>query len=362
MTTVLVIEDDDSTRDIIETYLHQHGFEAVLADDGTGGIQQAQALLPNLVLCDLLLPDVSGYEVLQVLRDTPATAHVPFIFLTARTDRANQRTGMALGADDYLMKPFTNDELIGAIEARLRKHNQFTDSYEQKLHTLRQNIILAVPHEMRSPLMGIIGYAEMMTMDADQLTPQQVSEMAGEIVRAGWRLHRVVENTLLMAQVELTLSEPARAAAVARELEPQPQRVIKMVVSEVSNAHHRPAALHVEVKQPVYANSENMTRILWEIIDNAFKFSADDTQVRVWTTFADGYLVVAVENEGRGMSHEQVSSIGAYMQFERTLHEQQGLGLGLIIARRLLEMHHGKLVIESIPNGITTVYAYFRLA
>jgi len=121
MKKVLVIEDETQSRDMFLEFLETEGFDAVGAENGFMGIQRAQECLPELVLCDILMPESDGYSVLTTLRQNPTTAIIPFIFLTAKAAKAEFRQGMELGADDYLTKPCTVEELLGAITARLER-------------------------------------------------------------------------------------------------------------------------------------------------------------------------------------------------------------------------------------------------
>jgi YesN/AraC family two-component response regulator len=119
---ILVIEDDTITRNLYVKGLEAKGFEMIGAQNGRVGIEQAQKDIPDLVICDITMPDMDGYNVLTTLRQDPLTAIIPFIFLTGSSTRADVRKAMELGADDYLTKPSTLDELLRAIATRLEKH------------------------------------------------------------------------------------------------------------------------------------------------------------------------------------------------------------------------------------------------
>src|SRR4030067_5261 len=119
MKRVLVTEDDDAIRENILDLLEAEGYAVATAKNGLAGAQLAHDDLPDLIICDIMMPDLDGYGVLDELRKDPATATIPFIFLTAKADKSDVRRGMELGADDYLTKPFTRDELIKATETRL---------------------------------------------------------------------------------------------------------------------------------------------------------------------------------------------------------------------------------------------------
>jgi len=128
MNKILIIEDDDQTRKNLEIILGMEGFAARAAANGREGLALARGDRPDLVVCDVGMPELDGHEVLRQLRSDPQTADIPFIFLTARGERHEQRAGMNLGADDYLCKPLDAEDLLAAVRVRLRRHRDTHDA------------------------------------------------------------------------------------------------------------------------------------------------------------------------------------------------------------------------------------------
>jgi len=124
MKKILVIEDEPEMRRNITTLLRYHNYEAIAAENGRVGVEAARRDKPDLILCDVMMPELNGFGVLQALQTDASLARVPFIFLTAKGEKDDLRSGMNLGADDYLTKPVANADLIRAIEARLRRSEQ----------------------------------------------------------------------------------------------------------------------------------------------------------------------------------------------------------------------------------------------
>jgi DNA-binding response OmpR family regulator len=129
MKTILAIEDETTIRENVLEMLTSEGFEVIEAHNGEMGITLARDKIPDLVICDIMMPGIDGYQVLTHLRKHPETALIPFIFLTAKASPVHLRQGMDLGADDYLTKPFTRGELLGAITARLSKQAALMQQY-----------------------------------------------------------------------------------------------------------------------------------------------------------------------------------------------------------------------------------------
>lgn len=359
MTKILVIEDEEALREGISDILVEiGGYEVLLAADGRVGIELAQENVPDLILCDVQLPEYDGFEVLQVLKEDKRLSMIPFIFVTSRSDRAATRYGMSLGADDYITKPFLASELLAAIEARLNKQELIASQYEAKMESLRGNILLALPHELRTPLAGIIGYGELLTMEIESMSRDDIKNIAESIAKAGRRLHRLIENYIIIAQMELVKSDPDGLKLLREQEQIKPDEVLKVLVYELRPRYDgREITLDLQTADTVLNMArENFGKMVEELLDNAFKFSAAHTPVvmQSWLT-ADNEFQLTISDQGRGMSPEQVEAVGLYMQFERRIHEQQGAGMGLAIAQRMAELHNGRLTIESAPGVGTAV-------
>ncbi len=356
MTSIVVIDDDRLMRERVISTLEIKGYRAVGAADGEAGVMLIRDYVPDLVLCDVNMPCMDGYSVLQYVRYDAGMADIPFIFLTARDKRDDMRRGMSLGADDYLPKPFTTDELLAAVQAQLDKREALKQKYEQTIHLLRKNIIYALPHELRTPLSGSLGYAELLRMDADSLGPDEVRDLATRIVNHNRRLHRVLENFLIYAQIEVLAADPERLQQLRNFITPQAGTVVAARAMEIAQMYERENDLVLETDDvALLIADDNLDKIALELVDNAFKFSPPGSPVAVRTARDDDVFIIVVRDRGRGMASEQIASIGAYMQFDRVLYEQQGLGMGLIIAKRLIELHDGQLAIHSEPQHGTEV-------
>jgi DNA-binding response OmpR family regulator len=134
--TILVIEDNEEMRNNLADILQLAQYQVLQAPNGRVGVELAQVHQPDLILCDIMMPELDGYGVLHILGKDPDTAGIPFIFLTAKTERSDVRTGMDLGADDYITKPFDGSELLKVIEVRLRRHEQLKNSFDGRIEDI----------------------------------------------------------------------------------------------------------------------------------------------------------------------------------------------------------------------------------
>jgi two-component system, sensor histidine kinase and response regulator len=360
MKKILVIDDEEWLREMIQLALQQHGFEVIEAADGAEGIELARKELPDLILCDINMSKVDGYLTLSSLRNEAPTAAIPFILMTGLADNAGMRHGMELGADDYLPKPFTTDGLYAAVDARLKKAQTIRDEAERKLAHLRNNISLMMPHEMRTPLNGILSNAELLAHAAATLKPAEVAEIGQDIHQSSERLARLIENFLIYAQLELVAADPKNVNALRVGRTEHPKELIKKRANALATNVSRLPDLSFEIADvPLPIAEEYLNKITDELLQNSFKFSKADSPVRVTLDEAFNAVTLSVSDQGRGFTAEQITRIGAYMQFDRKLHEQQGLGLGLTIAKRLVELHGGKFSITCDPESGTVISARF---
>jgi signal transduction histidine kinase len=358
MKKILVIDDEEWLREMIHLALKQKGFEVIEAINGAEGIEKARKELPDLILCDVNMEKVDGYLTLSSLRTEAPTASIPFILMTGLADNAGMRHGMELGADDYLPKPFTTDGLYAAVDARLKKAQTVRDEAERKLAHLRDNISLMLPHELRTPLNGILAYGEILAADAAKLKPSEIAEMGHVVHQSGKRLERLIENFLIYAQLELVAADPNNVNALRTGRTDHPAALIEKHAAAQAAFANRSADLSfalTDMSMPIA--EEYLSKVVDELAQNAFKFSEPGTPVRLALEDDFNAVTLSISDKGRGFSSEQITRVGAYMQFDRKMQEQQGLGLGLAIAKRLVTLHGGTLSVVSEPNAGAVISA-----
>ncbi len=341
---------------MIASTLQMEGYETIRALDGHEGIEAARKHSPDLIICDVMMPKLDGFATLSAIRNDPSMATTPFIFLTGQTTKSDMRQGMELGADDFLAKPIRIDELVAAIRTRLQKHQLSRRETERKLDELRVNLSLSLPHEIRTPLSGIIGFAEILRDDNATLKSDEIAEMAKIILKSATRLGHLVENFLTYAQLQILSANPDKTSFVGKES----SIVLKTYIEDSANKkamdYERSNDLRLSIESAEASiSSQGMKRIFEELIDNALKFSKPGSAIEVAAQQTEQSLILSVRDHGVGIDTRNIGEIGAYKQFNRDRLEQQGSGLGLAIARQMIELYGGRLAIESEIGVGTTV-------
>jgi len=363
MAKVLVVDDEPSIREFIVVTLRNHGFQTLSAMNGAEGLKLAKAQYPDLILCDVRMDLMGGYEMLSLIREDPLTQSIPFILITAMQGRTGMRQGMELGADDYITKPFTAPELLAAVNGRLQKYYTVLERAEQRLTELRSQLSTSLPHELRTPLNGIMGYADIMRKQFAELEPLEVAQMSERIYKNATRLHRLIENFLIYAQLEILQTDREKIIGLTRHRVEDVAKVIDTIARKKTYEAARSNDLDLRLTNANLAiSADYFAKIFEELFDNALHFSKKGTPIRVHSKTNGTNFVIAVSDEGRGMNPEQIRDIGAYRQFDRKIYEQQGSGLGLVVSKSLVEVHGGTFLIESEYGKYTTITVTFPLA
>lgn len=356
-TRILIIEDQPDLReDIVET-LNLEGFEAAGADNGVSGVELIRSFKPDLIVCDITMPEMDGYGVLEYVREQSEITTMPFIFLTARTDRVHMRQGMVRGADDYVTKPFEVTDLLESIYTQLKKRTGVHNLIETRLNELRENIITALPHELRTPLNTILGFSEMLILEAEQIQPEQITDWAGHIHSAAQRLYHLVENYLFYVRLQLALQFPEKQQEFVVARLQDARMIMEMQATKLARRAGRMDDLTLDIEDvaEIRFSSHDMIKVLDELLDNAFKFSTPGTPVSVTGKLQSDRYLLCITDRGRGITEEQIQRIGAYIQFERSFYEQQGMGFGLAIVKQVVELYGGQLQISSNVNQGTQI-------
>lgn len=355
MQRILIIEDKKELREEISENLAFEGFDVIQTDNGRVGIELAVTQKPDIILCDIMIPGLNGNQVLKALKQTDSTKLIPFIFMTALTDRDDIRKGMESGADDYLTKPFTIKELFQTIRARLDKSTDILQSSEKDMKELRQNIISNIPHELLTPLNGIIGYSELIKNSADGLGIDELKEMGNDINVSGKRLLSLIRKYLIYIQVTAKSKSDFNKTAIKESSE-----IITQIAQDIAAKYSREKYLVLKLEKLTFnMGVEEFKTVISEITDNAFKFSNPDTKVTISSSVQNGFNEIQFTDNGIGFPEGSAEKIDAFVQFGRQINEQQGSGLGLAISKKIISIYDGLFFIENNNEQGSTISIAF---
>lgn len=359
MSRILVIEDEPNLRKNILDFLEMEGFEVLEAADGQIGVDTARANLPDLIISDISMPNMDGYNALLELRKDTRSANIPVIFLSAMADRSFVRHGMELGADDYLTKPFSYPELLAAIQARLERRVVHENLASKELESVKKRLARVVSHEMRTPVASILMVQNLLSAQLDTLETHEIRDILDSLQTGSYRIYHLAEQLSLMTQLDTnTLSQKV----VSEFGFATPIWTVLVAAMNLSRrfAYRNPnGGVQIDDRDKtsvVLCNTPSLTHAIAEIIANAMDFSPSGRDVTVAQWSRDEWVYISITDCGAGMTEEQIQhALQDFEQIDREHNEQQGLGLGLHLARRIAEAHYGQMEIVSRPGSGTQV-------
>lgn len=360
-TRVLVVDDSASMREGISAILRYMGCHVETACDGLEGYQKAQALSPDLIISDLEMPRANGFDLLSSVRSDAALTMVPFVMITGVSDRSSTRRAMELGADDYLTKPFTPEEVMAVVQSRIEKQHNWRQATEALATSYSQEMMSVLPHEFRTPLNSILGFAELMSMSADEgLTPKQTQEFSEIIQRAGKKLLSHTTRFLTLMEYQgLATPIPARDTCTIT------RNWVEGLVNEMlrDQLPTNQVSAHIEIAEARVKCREDLLReMIRELSSNAIKFAEPNSTIAIGgCPSGDGYLL-QIDNHGQRFPLDKIRNIGAFVQFERNTQEQQGLGIGLAIVAHAARLGRARLDIQNVPPNIVRMNLRLPLA
>ncbi len=355
---ILIVDDERQNRAVLEEMLAQEGYALPGADSGEAALAMIAQEPPDLILLDVLMPGVDGFEVTERLKGSPATSNIPIILVTALDDRSGRLRGLSAGAEDFLSKPVDRAELCARVRNLLRLKSAIEDARGARLlaeaaNSAKTLFLRAMSHELRTPLQAITGYAELLEMGVRGKVNTRQSTDLGRIVRAAGYLHRLINDLLTVARLE-----------GARPLHPVTIAVTPMLeeVDGLCALQARAKSLRLTVTPPaahlaVTADAERFQQILINLIANAIKFTGKGGTVDVSCEEADGAVLFRVADTGIGIPHDDMERVfEPFVQLDRhlTAPAEQGVGLGLAISRDLARAMQGDLTVQSIEGTGST--------
>ena len=347
MATILLIEDNTLLRENTKTLLEMNGFAVSAFEAGEPALDRFKETTPDLVLCDIILPGINGHDILGRVRQIPTGSDVPFVFLSALTDKERVRESMNLGADDYLTKPFTSESLLATVRSRIQlSHNRRAAS---ELRVLPR-ALSSLPHEIRTSLNGIIGGISLLRNGNCGLGSDEKQALY-LLEQSATRLEKTTLNYILF------LSLCAGHDPLQSEVPVDAGALVKSTATKLAFEAGRENDLFLHVLEAPTRHGESLGQITSELVSNAFNFSERGSKVELQMTREKGRLILSCRDHGCGMTQEEIAAIGPFKQFNRKKREQQGLGLGLAICKALATCDGGNLAFKPAKRGLTVEFS-----
>lgn len=358
---ILVVDDTEDNLDLLEFALKRKPVEMLRATSGKECLIRAKENQPDVILLDIQMPEMDGFETLKHLRANPVTARIPVIFLTAqRKDPESIEAGLMMGADEYLTKPIDTDELLVRTKTLVK-----IKRIEAELERTKADFMAMLVHDLRSPLAGIkdvIEFIRELEKTKESLTPDHFTLLAASQESAE-RMLQLINNLLDISKFE--------AGKITLHKEPvEMSLVIDRAVKQIDFQYRQKSiSLHVDVKDDVgraHIDAGKVGQVVMNLLSNALKFTPNGGHVQIVAEREEAKVAgldqnqevisVTVKDTGMGIPPEELPTVFERYKQASTAKRvrQKGTGLGLAICKLIVEAHGGTVGVESEPGKSTT--------
>jgi signal transduction histidine kinase len=350
---ILVIDDHEGIRRLLSIILQRSGYEVITCEDGPDALAHLRTVSVDLVLLDLALPIMTGYEVLSVIRDNPDTADLPVIILTANGETEEIVRGLQSGANDYVTKPFEESVLLARVDTH-RRLKRLIDQRRQDverlkmLDSLKDRFVTIASHDLKGPLGTITSGIELMRdmIDDDTVDTESLQSVLDSMTASSATMTSIITDFLDLQAI--------RAGGL--ELNLRPLHINGLIDLTVDQFRYDAVRKDIQIETALnddmpemLGDAERLTQVLGNLVSNALKYSPQGSTVWIRSSRVDNKVRVEVQDQGPGIAEEDKPHL--FQEFFRLRNRPTGgeasSGVGLSIIRDLVEMHSGKIGVES---------------
>lgn len=383
--TILIVDDNTTNLNVLLDYLHDVGYKVLIAPNGEQALQQVTHVRPDLILLDVMMPGIDGFETCQRLKEGENTKEIPVIFMTALSDTVDKIRGFSVGGVDYITKPFQHEEVLARVNAHLtirnlqqelQKKNEDLEKYtallasrnEQlheknleldeknaQLNTLnadKDKFFSIIAHDLRNPLGALRELPQIIVENIETYSRDELIRMILLQRDAAKNLFALLENLLTWSRIQRGMIEYS----------PQPLNLEHVITRNVAlmkpNAEQKQITLSSLVSEPIdiQADYNMVDTVIRNLISNALKFTKEGGKIEVAASQNNDFAEIAVADTGIGIKEQYIAKLFRIdEQYRRAgTANEKGTGLGLILCKEFVEQHDGRIWVESeVGKGST---------
>ncbi len=366
---ILVIDDNPDSIQLVQAVLQQNGYFVSGATTGEKALSTISLFKPDLILLDILMPGLNGFETCRRFRENELTSDTPIIFLSGLTETFDKVMAFKTGAVDYLIKPIAPEELIVRVETHLainrlkkrlelqnlelRKEVRERIKAEESLKFANQELksfSYSVSHDLRSPLRAIEKFSEFILEDYLELIPGEGKKYFNSIIENTRHMNNLIEGLLLLSQVNRNSLSPSKI-----NLSKLAKDKIKLLSSQYPDAS---SIITIKDVKDCEADIVMMGQVIENLLSNAIKYSGKEKEshIEFGETERDGITVYYVKDNGKGFDMKNSGKLFKVFSRLHTQEEFPGTGVGLALVARIINRHSGEIWADSIPDKGTTFY------
>jgi signal transduction histidine kinase len=355
MKTILIADDNPANLGILFHCLDQGGYRTLVAQDGETALQMAKISKPNLILLDIIMPEMDGFSTCHALKADADTRNIPVIFMTALTDTADKVAGFQAGAVDYICKPFQQEEIL----ARIRLHMMLQEQKDQLLRINREKekILSVVAHDLKAPFSSVLGFLSLLRENYVEYTEKERRRFITHAHESTLKLYQMVEKLL----------DWTRSGGGFQDCQPEILNLSTLIQSTLSlfkeSAENKNIGIRGKIPKTlhIFADANMMASVLRNIVSNAIKFTDPGGKITITAEATATGPEIRISDTGRGMTDIVLHNLlsGCCSTSAPGTDGETGTGLGMVICREFIEKNQGILSIHSKPGQGSTFVLCF---
>lgn len=336
MDTILLIDDEELIAESISELLTINGYSVIIANNGRDGILKALFHNPDLVLVDVMMPILDGYETVKVLRKNPAFNFTPIIFMSAKAKLEDQRLGLDIGAEDYFTKPISSKILLEGIKNKLEKFKKIKESNKVSSGLSAHNVYFKAMHEVNTALGGILGSVQILEDFMSDLEDSKKIELIGHIKASTLRVKRIFDNNQWLEKI-------TKNNFILEDKYKEDISILSLFENIIFDLQDEILSKNINIKTSLdptklQIHKSILSKIIFELLSNSIKFSKPNTTIKMLGRIENDAYILTIEDETEGFNNLPDVNELLFKQYKRDFYEQQGLGLGLYIALSLIKV------------------------
>jgi signal transduction histidine kinase len=360
---ILIIVESSNSLGVLPDYLKGFGYKITTTNNGETALTTAEYIIPDIILLDVKLSGMDGFETCRQLKANKVTREIPIIFITAQTSTVDKLRGFALGAVDYITRPIQSEEVLARLRTHLTIQHLRKQLQEQNIHLQeeiaeREKLIEeldafahTVAHDLKNPLGATISYAQFLKKYCTSMSVEELQKYADNVMRNGQKMGNIIDELLLLASVR------------KEEIALTPVDLGDVVIEAQSRLTHLIEEYQAEIVMPddwpeTWGYGPWIEEVLTNYLSNAIKYGGRPPRVEVGATpYTDGTVLCWVRDNGLGLTAEQRARL--FIPFTRLNQvSAKGHGLGLSIVQRIVEKLGGQVAVESEGHGRGSVFSF----
>ncbi len=361
---VLIVDDTPANINVLRDMLEHNGYQIAAAKNGKQALTFAPKFRPNLILLDIMMPEMDGFEACRRLKLDESTKDIPIIFLSAKVEKEDVFQGFELGAVDYILKPFHLEEVLSRIKTHISlrqtilKNEQLIDELKSTVHLLNETqkessakseFIYRMSHELRTPMHAILGFSQLLEQSKSVKEHRNDRESVAEVLKAGKHLLSLINNVLELSQTKSSKNNFEKVflfEIVENAIAPRYSLADSSKVKIINN-------LRKENKCSVKGDPKLLHQTVDSLLTNAINYNKEGGAVTFEQSLnEEGTVCLSVINTGENIPEDMLESIfEPFFRLEAHKNLVDGIGMGLTLAKKFIELMGGTISVNNLPDG-----------